>query len=242
MKLSIVLLLAASAVTSLSAHVMVSPPQSTAGAVQKYELRVHNEAKAAVTSIDLEIPDGVTVTEVAKRPAGTFTTKMTGNRITVITWAIDVQPTKYVALPFTAQNPDGATEVRWTMHEHLADGSVVDWSDKPGSKQKGSVTKLAASTAATDAAGGHTWTGTISDKMCGADHKTMGGKMSDRDCTLACAKGGAPYVLVSDGKVFALTNHESDLRTHAGHTVVVNGDLAGDTIKVSTVAMPAAVK
>ena len=28
-----------------------------------------------------------------------------------------------------------------------------------------------------------TWTGAISDKMCGADHKNMGGKMSDRECT-----------------------------------------------------------
>jgi uncharacterized protein YcnI len=144
---SIILLLAASAATSLSAHVMVSPPQSTAGAVQKYELRVHNEAKAAATSIDLEIPDGVTVTEVAKPAAGTFTTKTMGNRITVITWQIDVQPTKYIALPFTAKNPDGATELHWTMHEHMADGSVVDWSDKPGSTQKGSLTKVIASSA-----------------------------------------------------------------------------------------------
>jgi hypothetical protein len=34
------------------------------------------------------------------------------------------------------------------MHEHMADGSAVDWSDKPGSKQKGAVTKLTAATAA----------------------------------------------------------------------------------------------
>jgi uncharacterized protein YcnI len=144
MKLSVVLLLAASAVTSLSAHVTVSPLQSKPGAVQKYELRIHNEAKVAATSIDLDIPDGVTVTEVAKPTAGTFTTKTTGDRITAITWQIDVQPNKYVALPFTAKNPDGATELHWSMHEHLSDGSVVDWSDKPGAKQKGSVTKLAA--------------------------------------------------------------------------------------------------
>ena len=141
--LSIGLVLAASVFTSLSAHVMVSPPQSTAGALQKYELRVHNESRTAATSIDLEVPDGVTVTEVTKRPAGTFTTTMTGNRITTITWKIDVQPTKYVALPFIARNPDGATELRWTMHEHMADGSIVDWSDKPGSKEKAAVTKIA---------------------------------------------------------------------------------------------------
>ena len=83
-----------------------------------------------------------------------------------------------------------------------------------------------------------TWTGVISDKMCGTDHKKMGGKMSDRDCTLACAKGGAPYVLVSDGKVYALTNHDADLRTHAGHMVNLTGELKGDTIRVSKIEMP----
>jgi uncharacterized protein YcnI len=137
-----ILLLAAA--TSLAAHVTVSPLQSKTGAVQKYELRVHNEAKVAATSVDLDIPDGVTVTEVAKPAAGSYATKTTGDRITTITWQVDVQPGKYIAMPFTAKNPDAATELRWSMHEHLADGSTVDWSDKPGSKEKGSITKLAA--------------------------------------------------------------------------------------------------
>jgi len=140
MKLSVILLLASAA--SLSAHVMVSPLQSKAGATQKYEVRVHNEAKVAATSVDLDIPDGVTVVDVAKPAAGNYTTKKAGERITSITWQIDVQPTKYVALPFTAKNPDGAADLHWNLHEHLADGSVVDWSDKPGAKEKGSVTKL----------------------------------------------------------------------------------------------------
>lgn len=83
-----------------------------------------------------------------------------------------------------------------------------------------------------------TWTGSISDKMCGADHKKMGGKMSDRDCTLACTKGGTPYVLVVDGKVYQLSGHDGDLKTHAGHTVALTGELKGDTIRVSTVEMP----
>ena len=136
--------LALAGLASLSAHVMVSPLQSKIGLAQKYEVRVHNEAKVAATSVDLDIPDGVMVTDIGKTSAGTFTTKKAGDRITVITWQIDVQPTKYVALPFTAKNPDAATDLHWTLHEHLADGSTVDWSDKPGSKEKGSVTKVTA--------------------------------------------------------------------------------------------------
>jgi hypothetical protein len=87
-----------------------------------------------------------------------------------------------------------------------------------------------------------TWTGTISDKMCGADHTKMGGKLSERDCTLACAKGGAPYVFVSEGKVYQLTNHDADLKTHAGHTVNLSGDLKGDMIRVSKIEMAASQK
>ena len=47
-----------------------------------------------------------------------------------------------------------------------------------------------------------TWTGKISDSMCGGSHAKMiaahGGasKMTDRDCTLACTKAGGKYVFV----------------------------------------------
>ena len=99
----------------------------------------------------------------------------------------------------------------------------------------GALSVLAASCAY---AGDQTWIGVISDKMCGADHKSMGEKLSDRDCTLACAKGGTPYVLLSGGHLYQLTNHEADLRTHAGHTVNLTGGLKGDTIRVSKIGMP----
>jgi hypothetical protein len=83
-----------------------------------------------------------------------------------------------------------------------------------------------------------TWSGTVSDKMCGADHKAMGGKASDRDCTLACTKDGTPYVLMSGGKVYQLSGHEADLKTHAGHAVNITGEMKGDSIRVSKVEMP----
>ena len=92
--------------------------------------------------------------------------------------------------------------------------------------------------ATTAFAADQTWTGAISDKMCRADHKKMGGTHSDRDCTLACARGGAPYILVADDKVYQLTNRDAELKAHAGHTVNLTGQLKGDTIRVSKVEMP----
>ena len=137
-----VIVLASLVSTSLSAHIMVSPPQSKVGGTQKYELRVHNEGKVAATSVELDIPEGVTVLDVDKPQAGSVTTAKAGARITRLTWSVDVQPSKYVALAFTAKNPDTAGDVRWTVREHLADGSIVEWSDNPGAQEKGSTTKL----------------------------------------------------------------------------------------------------
>jgi hypothetical protein len=56
-----------------------------------------------------------------------------------------------------------------------------------------------------------TWTGKISDSMCGAKHNTSaehGAKsMSDRDCTLACVKDqNAKYLFVNGGKVYNVGN------------------------------------
>lgn len=104
-----------------------------------------------------------------------------------------------------------------------------------------------------------TWTGKISDSMCGAKH-TMAkeheqkGEVSkkattkadkDRECTLACIKNGGKYVLVSQGKVFELSNQDfAGLSEHAGHTVKLTGEMESDgkTIKVSEITMPGKAK
>jgi hypothetical protein len=89
-----------------------------------------------------------------------------------------------------------------------------------------------------------TWTGKISDSMCGVSHKSAtehgGKKMSDRDCTLACVKEHqAKYVFVHNGKVLNIANQDAaGLEEHAGHTVRLTGEMQGDTITVSKIVMP----
>jgi hypothetical protein len=88
-----------------------------------------------------------------------------------------------------------------------------------------------------------TWTGEISDSMCGANHQGMaksGQKVSARDCTLECVKAGNKYVFVSKGQVFEITNQDlPDLGKHAGHNVQLTGDLGSDskTITVAKIQM-----
>ena len=86
-----------------------------------------------------------------------------------------------------------------------------------------------------------TWTGQISDSMCGASHAKMIGtsKMTAHDCTRTCVKAGGKFVFVMNGKVYNIANQDDpDLQTHAGHTVQLTGDMSGDTITVSKVVMP----
>ena len=86
-----------------------------------------------------------------------------------------------------------------------------------------------------------TWTGKISDSKCGAKHAMgeHGKKMTDRECTEICVKGGAKYVFSSKGKVYQIANQDNaDLATHAGHTVKLTGSMKGDAITVSKIAMP----
>ena len=88
-----------------------------------------------------------------------------------------------------------------------------------------------------------TMTGMISDSMCGASHAKMmamhkDAKMTDRDCTLTCVKGGGKYVFVSDGKVYQIANQDlAALQKDAGESVRLTGDVTADTIEVSKMAM-----
>ena len=97
--------------------------------------------------------------------------------------------------------------------------------------------------AMTASAADQTWTGKISDSMCGAKHNTSAEhgakKMSDLDCTLACVKDhNAKYVFVMGGKVYNVGNQDFwALQEHAGHTVKLMGEMSGDTITVSKIAM-----
>ena len=70
--------------------------------------------------------------------------------------------------------------------------------------------------------------------------KTTSKTDKDRACTEACVKGGAKYVLASQGKVFEISNQDfAGLAEHAGHPVKLTGELNpdGKTIKVTEITM-----
>ena len=80
-----------------------------------------------------------------------------------------------------------------------------------------------------------TWTGYISDSMCGV----KGASEKHADCATKCVKEhGAKYVFVNDAdqKVYVI-DAQDKAAVHAGHHVTVKGTIDGDNLKLASIEM-----
>jgi hypothetical protein len=83
-----------------------------------------------------------------------------------------------------------------------------------------------------------TWSGVITNDMCGAKDASA----AKSECTTKCVKShGAKYALYNDAdkKVYILEPQDK-ADGHAGHQVTVKGTLDGDTIHVTSLTMDTA--
>jgi hypothetical protein len=92
------------------------------------------------------------------------------------------------------------------------------------------------------AAGGtQTFTGKVSDAMCGAKHTEAG--IAPADCVRACVQKGAKYALVVGDKVYTLSTSDQaaldTLNKLAWEQAKVTGTATGDTIAVKSVTSAA---
>lgn len=127
------------------AHVTVNPRVSKLGAQETYTVRVPTEKQVATTSVDLEVPDGVTISRVSDMDGARHEEKRTGDRVVVVTWTKEIKPRKRADFTFVAINPASNTDVTWTIRQHYADGSISNWT--PATK----ITDVSAEAPATGA-------------------------------------------------------------------------------------------
>jgi hypothetical protein len=83
------------------------------------------------------------------------------------------------------------------------------------------------------AAAPKTFTGVITDAMCGKDHSMMGVK-PDAKCVTACVKQGSKYALVLGDDVYELSDQKTPEK-FAAQKVNVKGTLNGKTIEVQSI-------
>jgi hypothetical protein len=83
-----------------------------------------------------------------------------------------------------------------------------------------------------------TFTGKVSDAMCGATHMEAG--IAPADCVRACVQKGSKYALVVGDKVYALDTSDKaaldELNKLAWEQATVTGIANADTISVKSVS------
>ena len=126
----------------LDAHVTVVPSASQTGATERYTVRVPTEGQVTTTSVELEVPAGVTITEVVPGSTYTFDTRREAGRIVAITWKEEIPPKARGEYTFTARNPIAPTTVAWKARQRFADGSSADWIGVEGDRRPASVTTI----------------------------------------------------------------------------------------------------
>ena len=126
------------------AHVSVRPRESKPGATEKYIVRVPTEGSVATASVELDIPQGVTVESVEPAEGVKTDTKRDGGRIVSITWTTAIEPGANREFTFAAKNPGAGTEIVWKAHQRYADGTSSEWVGAAGTRQPAPVTKLTA--------------------------------------------------------------------------------------------------
>lgn len=84
------------------------------------------------------------------------------------------------------------------------------------------------------AANQKTFTGVVSDNMCGKQH--MAKDKSAAQCTRECAKAGSDYALVAGDKVYTLKGDKATIDKFAGERATVTGEAKGEVITVSSIA------
>ena len=84
------------------------------------------------------------------------------------------------------------------------------------------------------AAAPKTFTGVITDTMCGKDHAMMNAK-PDSKCVTDCVKAGSKYALLEGSNVYELSDQKTPEK-FAGQKVKVTGTLNGNIIQVQSIA------
>jgi uncharacterized protein YcnI len=114
------------------AHVVVKPAETTVGSFDTYTVSVPNEKEMAVTSVKLQIPNGLSYVTPTTKPEWSIDVEKDGDAIRSITWKDGTIPAgQRQDFTFSAQAPAAAGDMAWKAYQTYADGTVVAWDKAP---------------------------------------------------------------------------------------------------------------
>lgn len=111
----------------VGAHVTIAPGESKLGASERYTVRVPTEGQVATVGVDLDVPEGVTVSNILASGGWTSEVRREGNRIVAVAWKVNIPAAHFGELVFNARNPKEGAAIVWKVKQLFADGTARDW-------------------------------------------------------------------------------------------------------------------
>jgi hypothetical protein len=109
-------------------------------------VRLPNESKVAVRSLEVRLPMGLTLNSVEQKPGWrSELVRDTSGAVTGIRWLGELAPMEFAEFGILATNPQRPSVLEWNATEVLVDGSRIEWSGPPQSARPAPRVSLAGS-------------------------------------------------------------------------------------------------
>jgi uncharacterized protein YcnI len=132
------------AVTAAHGHVTVQPRESSAGAMQKYTMRVPNEKNVANVRVEAEFPASAEIISVEAKEGWKIEVKKDASgKITGAVWSgASLAPRDIVEFGISARNPKEETKLVWKVVQIYEDDSRSEWTGAQGTRAPAPVTQV----------------------------------------------------------------------------------------------------
>ncbi|MBC1785107.1 DUF1775 domain-containing protein [Listeria welshimeri] len=159
-----------------SAHVSVSPNESTVKSWETYTMKVPSEKEMASKKIVLKIAKGVSFESYEPVSGWTTTVDKKNGTVTWQTEGNGIEKGQFQRFSFIAKNPSEEGDVAWNAYQYYEDGSIVEWVGAEDSETPHATTKILKESA-------QTTTGSHGEVVAGAED-TAGDTSNSNDNTI----------------------------------------------------------
>jgi len=126
-------------------HIRIAPTESTAGAREKYTMRVPNEKQVPCSKIEGEFPAGLDIYDFEFKPGWKIDFKKNDKgKIIGATWTGKMMPYEFVEFGMLGINPKEATDLVWKFVQYYDDGTKEEFTGPVGSRLPSPVVTLKA--------------------------------------------------------------------------------------------------
>ena len=125
------------------AHVTIQPKQSTAGATEKYTMRVPTEKFVPTVRVEVEFPAALNVSSFEPKPEWKIEEKKDASgKLIGVTLTGSLGPGESTQFNFTARNPGEESKLSFKAIQIYEDGTKSEWTGPEGSRTPAPIVEV----------------------------------------------------------------------------------------------------